>query len=94
MFYNLCSAASRAPYTSGVRPFLACPQGGDFRRSDRVCTLTSLPVAPVVYTNPQEESMSKRNIVHVEFSSRDFDESCNFYEQLFGWKIERLPEMN
>jgi predicted enzyme related to lactoylglutathione lyase len=38
--------------------------------------------------------MSKRNIVHVEFSSRNFDESGNFYEQLFGWKIERLPEMN
>ena len=38
--------------------------------------------------------MSKRNIVHVEFSSRDFDESSNFYHQLFGWEIERVPEMN
>ncbi len=38
--------------------------------------------------------MSKRNIVHVEFSSRDFDESCNFYEQLFGWTMQRVPEMN
>lgn len=38
--------------------------------------------------------MTKRNIVHVEFSSRDFDESCNFYEQLFGWQTERVPDVN
>ena len=38
--------------------------------------------------------MTKRNIVHVEFSSRDFDETSNFYQQLFGWQIERVPEMN
>ncbi|HEX8990990.1 MAG TPA: VOC family protein [Anaerolineales bacterium] len=38
--------------------------------------------------------MSKRNIVHVEFSSRDFQESGKFYEQLFGWKITHLPELN
>ncbi len=38
--------------------------------------------------------MTRRNIVHVEFSSRDLDESCAFFEQLFGWKIERLPQMN
>ncbi len=38
--------------------------------------------------------MSKRNIVHVEFSSRNFDESGKFYEGLFGWKITPMPEMN
>jgi hypothetical protein len=38
--------------------------------------------------------MSKRNIVHVEFSSRDFEESGKFYRELFDWKITALPEMN
>jgi uncharacterized protein len=38
--------------------------------------------------------MSKRNIVHVEFSSRNFDESGKFYHELFGWKITPMPEMS
>ncbi|HTP01620.1 MAG TPA: VOC family protein [Anaerolineales bacterium] len=38
--------------------------------------------------------MTKRNIVHVEFSSRDFKESGDFYHKLFGWKITPIPEMN
>ncbi len=38
--------------------------------------------------------MSKRNIVHVEFSSRNFDESGKFYGELFGWKITPMPEFN
>jgi uncharacterized protein len=38
--------------------------------------------------------MSKRNIVHVEFSSRSFEESGKFYHELFGWKITPVPEMN
>ena len=38
--------------------------------------------------------MSKRNIVHVEFSSRNFDESGKFYSELFGWKITPMPEAN
>src|SRR5512133_2782773 len=38
--------------------------------------------------------MTKRNIVHVEFSSRDFEETSKFYQQLFGWKIEAMPEAN
>ena len=38
--------------------------------------------------------MTKRNIVHVEFSSRDFDESGKFYRELFGWKITPIPEMD
>jgi uncharacterized protein len=38
--------------------------------------------------------MSKRNIVHVEFSSRNIEESSKFYNQLFGWKITPMPEMN
>jgi predicted enzyme related to lactoylglutathione lyase len=38
--------------------------------------------------------MSKRNIVHVEIPTRDFDESGKFYQELFGWKITPMPEMN
>ncbi len=38
--------------------------------------------------------MSKRSIVHVEFSSRDLKESGKFYQDLFGWKVTMVPEMN
>ncbi len=38
--------------------------------------------------------MTKGNIVHVEFSSRDLKESGKFYQDLFGWKITMVPEMN
>jgi uncharacterized protein len=48
----------------------------------------------VTHINPEEPNMSKRNIVHVEFSSRDFEESGKFYQELFGWKITPMPEMN
>lgn len=36
--------------------------------------------------------MPKRNIVHVELSSRNFDESGRFYQALFDWKITPIPE--
>lgn len=38
--------------------------------------------------------MTNRNVVHVEFSSRNFEESGKFYHELFGWKITPVPEMN
>ncbi len=38
--------------------------------------------------------MTKRNIVHVEFSSRNLEESGRFYKELFGWEITPVPEMN
>ena len=38
--------------------------------------------------------MTNRNVVHVEFSSRNFDESGKFYHELFGWKITTAPEFN
>lgn len=38
--------------------------------------------------------MSKHPIVHIEFSSKDFEESGKFYSQLFGWKVQQMPEMN
>jgi len=38
--------------------------------------------------------MTKRNIVHIEIPSANFDQSVKFYSELFGWKITPLPEMN
>lgn len=38
--------------------------------------------------------MSKHPIVHVEFSTNDRDVSGKFYADLFGWKVEQMPEMN
>jgi len=38
--------------------------------------------------------MSKRNIVHVEIPSADVTANAKFYQDLFGWKIMPMPEMN
>ena len=38
--------------------------------------------------------MSKRNIVHVEIPSANVEAAGKFYEALFGWKIQPMPEMN
>ena len=38
--------------------------------------------------------MTKRNIVHIEIPTRDFEESGEFYKKLFGWKVTPMPEMN
>ena len=38
--------------------------------------------------------MTKRNIVHIEIPSRNYEESGKFYAELFGWKITPMPEMN
>ena len=38
--------------------------------------------------------MTKRNIVHIEIPIRNFEESGEFYKNLFGWKIMQMPEMN
>jgi predicted enzyme related to lactoylglutathione lyase len=38
--------------------------------------------------------MTSRNIVHIEFSSRDPKESAAFYQALFGWKMETDEQMN
>ena len=38
--------------------------------------------------------MSKHNIVHIEIPTANPDESGKFYQQLFGWKITPVPEMN
>ena len=38
--------------------------------------------------------MSKRNIVHVEIPSANMEAAGKFYQELFGWKISPMPEMN
>jgi predicted enzyme related to lactoylglutathione lyase len=38
--------------------------------------------------------MSKRNIVHVEIPAADQAAAGKFYQELFGWKIQPMPEMN
>jgi len=38
--------------------------------------------------------MSKRNIVHVEIPAVNVEGAGKFYEALFGWKIQPMPDMN
>ena len=38
--------------------------------------------------------MPKHPIVHIEFSTKDREESGKFYGELFGWKIQQMPEMD
>jgi hypothetical protein len=38
--------------------------------------------------------MSKRNIVHVEIPAANVEGAGKFYQDLFGWKIQPMPEMN
>jgi len=38
--------------------------------------------------------MSKRNVVHVEIPATSTEGAGKFYQELFGWKIQHMPEMN
>jgi len=38
--------------------------------------------------------MSKRNVVHVEIPATDVEAAGKFYQELFGWKLEHVPEMD
>ena len=38
--------------------------------------------------------MSKRNIVHVEIPSANVEAAGKFYQELFGWKLQHMAEMN
>jgi hypothetical protein len=38
--------------------------------------------------------MSKRNVVHVEIPAKDVKAAGKFYQALFDWKIQEMPEMN
>jgi predicted enzyme related to lactoylglutathione lyase len=38
--------------------------------------------------------MSKRNVVHVEIPAAKPKAAGKFYADLFGWKVQDMPEMN
>ena len=38
--------------------------------------------------------MSKRNVVHVEIPAANVEAAGKFYQELFGWKLQHVPEMN
>ncbi len=38
--------------------------------------------------------MSKRNVVHVEIPAANVEAASKFYQELFGWKMQRVPEFN
>jgi predicted enzyme related to lactoylglutathione lyase len=38
--------------------------------------------------------MSKRNVVHVEIPAKNNEAAGKFYQDLLGWKIQSMPEMN
>jgi uncharacterized protein len=42
----------------------------------------------------KEISMSKRNVVHIEIPAADVQSASKFYETLFGWKMQHVPEFD
>ena len=38
--------------------------------------------------------MSKRNVVHVEIPAANVEAAGSFYHEMFGWKLQHVPEMN
>jgi predicted enzyme related to lactoylglutathione lyase len=38
--------------------------------------------------------MTKRNIVHIEIPSNDRKKAAKFYQELFGWQVEHMDDMN
>jgi predicted enzyme related to lactoylglutathione lyase len=38
--------------------------------------------------------MSKRNVVHIEIPAASVQTASQFYETLFGWKMEHVPDFD
>ncbi len=38
--------------------------------------------------------MSKRNVVHIEIPAANVEAAGNFYQDLFGWKMQHVPEFD
>ncbi len=38
--------------------------------------------------------MSQHPIVHIEITAKDREAAGKFYSEIFGWKVQQLPEMN
>jgi hypothetical protein len=41
-----------------------------------------------------ENTMSKRNVVHIEIPAANIQAAGKFYQDLFGWKMEHIPEFD
>src|SRR5262245_53578202 len=39
-------------------------------------------------------TMSKRNVVHIEMPAENGQAAGKFYEELFGWKMQYIPEFD
>jgi uncharacterized protein len=39
-------------------------------------------------------TMSKRNVVHIEIPAADTQSAAQFYETLFGWKMQTVPDFD
>jgi uncharacterized protein len=42
----------------------------------------------------KESVMSKRNVVHIEIPAANVEAAGNFYQDLFGWKMQHVPEFD
>jgi uncharacterized protein len=42
----------------------------------------------------KENAMSKRNVVHIEIPAANVEAAGNFYQDLFGWKMQHVPEFD
>lgn len=51
-------------------------------------------VGHLILFKQKELTLTKRNIVHIEIPTRNFEESGEFYKKLFDWKIMPMPELN
>jgi catechol 2,3-dioxygenase-like lactoylglutathione lyase family enzyme len=38
--------------------------------------------------------MSKRNVVHIEIPAANVEAAGKFYQDLFGWKMQNVPEFD
>jgi predicted enzyme related to lactoylglutathione lyase len=38
--------------------------------------------------------VSKRNVVHIEIPAAETQVAAKFYENLFGWKMQHVPEFD
>ena len=38
--------------------------------------------------------MPQHPIVHIEIAAKDRETAGKFYSEIFGWKVQQLPEMN
>jgi predicted enzyme related to lactoylglutathione lyase len=73
---------------------------GGIRRGETQSRLVQIPSGlnrTLVLKSPlqkENKHMNKHPIVHIEISAKDRVAASKFYTDLFGWKVEQMPEMN